>query len=44
MANHAAWLEDHWEMPNGELATRVGDLALMHSIRGPSVHIFSNHA
>jgi len=31
-ANHAAWLEDHREMPNGELAGRVGDLALSHPV------------
>ncbi|MDP1700429.1 MAG: IS1595 family transposase [Aestuariivirga sp.] len=31
-ANHAAWLEDHRGLPNGELAGRVGDLALAHPV------------
>jgi hypothetical protein len=31
-ANHAAWLEDHRGLPNGELAGRVGDLALSHPV------------
>jgi ISXO2-like transposase domain len=29
-ANHAAWLEDHRRLPNGELAGRIGSLALAH--------------
>ncbi len=33
-SNHAAWLEDHRELPNGELAGRVGDLALGHPVSG----------
>jgi transposase-like protein len=31
-ANHAAWLEDHRGLPNGELARRVGDLVLAHPV------------
>lgn len=31
-AAHAAWLEDHRGLPNGELAGRVGDLTLAHPV------------
>ena len=31
-ANHAAWLEDHRRLPNGELAGWVGSLALAHPV------------
>jgi ISXO2-like transposase domain len=31
-ANYAAWLEDHRRLPNGELAGRIGSLALTHPV------------
>lgn len=31
-ANHAAWLEDHRRLSNGELARRTIELALMHTV------------